>query len=72
MFGLFCGELESQFVEQNLLMFRWPADAAFSDFDADPSWKDDIHRPDFAQFGQDAAGFVAQTGGLAELAERLP
>lgn len=68
----FCGEPQPKFVEEDLLVVGWSANAAFADLDAVPRREDDVHQADVAQFGQHAARFASQPGGLAHLCERLP
>lgn len=48
------------------------ADAAFANFNAVASRENHVHQTHVAQFCQNPSGFVAKSGGLAELAERLP
>src|SRR5262245_59144073 len=54
----FGGEFQPEFVEQDLLVIRWLADAAFSDFDSLSGGEDDVHQSDLAQLGQYPSGFM--------------
>ena len=66
------GDGQAEVEEEDLLVFARLRDAAGAEFEAVPRRQHDVDRAEFGQFGQHAAGFVAQSGTLAELAQEFP
>ena len=59
-------------MQQDRLVAGWFCHAAFADFDAVAGRQDDVDAANLREFLQDAAGFVAETGFLAQGGQRFP
>ena len=58
-------------VQQDRLVIGWFRHAALADFDAVAGRQDDVDAANLREFLQNAAGFVAKTGFLAQGGQRF-